>query len=130
MAKSLKDLVAAARDQITETSVTKLQAALQAGEDLLLVDVREPGEFSAGHIASALSIPRGIIEPAADLEFPNRNEQLSAARDRHVVLYCATGGRSALSAVALGQMGFTHVESLAGGIGAWNQNGGGLTTDA
>jgi rhodanese-related sulfurtransferase len=123
MAKSLKDFVMAARAQITEINTSEFSAERAAGSDVLLVDVREPAEFDAGHIDGATSIPRGIIEPAADLEFPNRHAGLSAARARRVVVYCATGGRSAMAVVALQEMGFENVANLAGGISAWKEAG-------
>ena len=98
-----------------------LQSRISSGADLLLVDVREPAEWGAGHIAGAMLIPRGILESSADLEIPKRHALLSAARGREVVLYCASGGRSAFGAQRLEEMGFTNVASLAGGFGAWEE---------
>ncbi len=113
------DLVSAARARITEIDPAALTAEISAAGDLLLVDVREPDEYRLGHLPGAVSIPRGIIEPSADLRFPKRHPELSQARKRRVVLYCATGGRSALACDVLQEMGFENVASLAGGYGAW-----------
>ncbi len=121
MGKTLAMLVAEARASITEISVEMLQSKISSGADLLLVDVREPAEWGAGHIAGAVLIPRGILESSADLEIPKRHALLSAARAREVVLYCASGGRSAFGAQRLEEMGFTNVASLAGGFGAWEE---------
>ena len=118
MAKSLMDLVSAARGRILEIDSAALRDELAAG-DLLLVDVREPDEHRLGHLPGAVLIPRGTIEPAADLHFPKRHPELSQARKRRVVLYCGTGGRSALACDVLQEMGFENVASLAGGYAAW-----------
>lgn len=119
MAKTLMDLVGAARGRISEIDPAALGAEIAAGGDLLLVDVREPDEFRLGHLPGAVPIPRGMIEPSADLRFPKRHPELSQARRRRVVVYCATGGRSALACDVLQEMGFENVASLAGGYGAW-----------
>jgi len=119
--KSLMDLVAAAKQNITEIDAQALSEKLASGDttNLLLVDIREPAEVSGGAIEHAVNIPRGILEPAADLKFPKRHPVLSEARAKNVVLYCASGGRSALAADVLQQMGFENVESLAGGYDNW-----------
>lgn len=118
MPKSLTDLVSAARGRIEEVDVAAFRDET-AASDLLLVDVREPDEHRLGRIPGAVLIPRGMIEPAADLQFPMRHPELSQARRRRVVLYCASGGRSALACDVLQEMGFENVASLAGGFAAW-----------
>jgi rhodanese-related sulfurtransferase len=65
-------------------------------------------------------VPRGLLEAAADLSYAKRVQSLVDARDRPVVLYCATGGRSAMAAFTLKLMGFKNVYSLAGGIVQWS----------
>lgn len=120
MAKSLMDLVSAARGRIMEIDAAALSHELTSG-DLLLVDVREPDEHRFGHLPGAVLIPRGTIEPAADFHFPKRHPELSQARKRRVVLYCGTGGRSALACDVLQEMGFENVASLAGGYAAWQE---------
>ena len=118
MPKSLTDLVSAARGRIAEVDVAALGGEM-AASDVMLVDVREPDEHRLGRIPGAVLIPRGMIEPSADLRFPKRHPELSQARRRRVVVYCATGGRSALACDVLQEMGFENVASLAGGYGAW-----------
>ena len=115
------DFVSVARSRIVEISPEALSAELQRGGNLLLVDVREPDEYRLGSLPGAVSIPRGIIEPAADLQYPERHPELSRARKRRVVLYCATGGRSALACDVLREMGFENIASLAGGVAAWQE---------
>ena len=120
MAKTLTDLVSAARGRISEIDVAALNDEM-AASDPLLVDVREPDEHRLGRIPGAALIPRGMIEPAADLVFPMRHPELSQARQRRVVLYCGSGGRSALACDVLQEMGFENVASLAGGFAAWKE---------
>ena len=129
MGKTLQELVAEARARITEIGTDALQDKLASEVDLLLVDVREPAEWDAGSIPGAVLIPRGTLESSADLHYPKRHELLSAAREREVVLYCASGGRSAFGAERLEAMGFTNVASLAGGFGAWQEGGHPVTDD-
>jgi len=121
MPKTLMDFVSAARSRIVEIDPETLSEELGRGGNLLLVDVREPDEYRLGCLPGAVSIPRGIIEPAADLQYPKRHPELSQARKRRVVLYCATGGRSALACDALREMGFENIASLAGGVAAWRE---------
>ncbi len=119
----LMDFVKAAKSVIREIDASQLKAKLDAGEDMLLVDVRESSEHEQGHIRGASLIPRGILEAAADPSYPKHVADLVNARNRQVVLYCATGGRSAMAAAVLQMMGFTNVVSLAGGYGGWEQAG-------
>lgn len=91
-----------------------LAAELAAGGDAvpLLIDVREPDEAGGGVIAGAVVIPRGTIEFAIGL-----------AATRRVVVYCATGERSALVVRTLYGLGHHDVAHLAGGVAAWLGDG-------
>lgn len=120
---SLMDFVRAAKACVREITPQALQDKLNASEDLLLVDVRERGEFEAGHIKGAHLVPRGIIEAAADPGYPKHLPELAAARDRLVVVYCATSGRSAMAAAVLQMMGFTNVLNMEGGYARWVEGG-------
>ena len=121
--KSLMDFVKAAKAQIQELTPQQAQAFMQDEGDALLLDVRESSEHEQGHIEGALLIPRGILEAAADPAYPKHVAELAAARQRPVVLYCATGGRSALAAATLQLMGFERVYSVDGGFSRWEQEG-------
>lgn len=102
-----------AKTRIRETSIDELRR-LGAGLGLL-IDTREPAEWDAGHIAGAAPVPRGVLE--------TRIEQLAPDVDQAIVLYCASGGRSALAADSLQRMGYRNVVSLAGGFNAWRDAG-------
>ncbi len=119
MPKTLADFVREARAQIREIDADTLEEWREAGRDMLLVDVREPGEYAAGHIPGAINIPRGILEGAADPAYKHRHPELCQARERTVVVYCQTGGRSAMAARTLQDMGFGHVLHPAGGVECW-----------
>jgi rhodanese-related sulfurtransferase len=123
MAKGLMDFVKEAKAQITEINADELLKMQEDDSDMLIVDVREPGEFIHGHIKHAMLVPRGVLEAAADAAFPKSNEILRAAHDRILVVYCATGGRSAMAAKTLQEMGFNQVMSLDGGFTGWESGG-------
>ena len=127
---SLMDFVKAAKSCIRECSADELQAKIEAGADMLLVDVRESSEHEQGHLPGARLIPRGILEAAADPSYPKHVPELANARDRQIVLYCATGGRSAMAAAVLQMMGFNNVLSLDGGFTEWQKAGKPVTTEA
>lgn len=111
--------MAEARSRIREISLEDLVDTL-AG-DLVLVDVREPDEYAQGHLPGAVNLPRGVLEFQihAHPAMACVADAALAEPSRRMVLYCRTGGRSALAADSLRQLGFTDVCSLAGGFEAW-----------
>ncbi|MBR9829967.1 MAG: sulfurtransferase [Oceanospirillales bacterium] len=109
--KTAHDLVIAAKENIREITVADADEAIGSAD--LLVDVREPDEYRAGHVAGAINIPRGL------LEFKFSNDDALISRDLNLVLYCKNSGRAALSAKSLAEMGYLHVQSISGGIEAW-----------
>lgn len=113
--KSAHDLVAEARQHITEVTVDDADACIQDAD--LLIDVREPDEFQQGHLPGAVNIPRGL------LEFRLSSTPEYDSRDLNILLYCKTSGRGALAAKSLRDMGYLQVKSLAGGIDAWQAAG-------
>lgn len=120
MPKSLKDFVVDAKTRIREISAADTARAVAENAKILVLDVREPGEFAEGHVAGALNVPRGVLEPKADLDYAGREPRL-ADRTQPIIIQCASGGRSALAADVLQLMGFTDVKSQAGGIIAWKE---------
>ena len=96
--------------------------ALAGGADALFVDVRERAEQSAGAIAGAVAAPRGFLEFIADPASPMHDPALSSGK--RLIVYCASGGRSALAAKTLQDMGYADVANLTGGFQAWSEAGG------
>ena len=126
----LMDFVKAAKSQISEIDCAKLEAMRAEKDDLLILDVRESSEHEQGHLEGALLVPRGILEAAADPAYPKHVPQFVNARGRTIVIYCATGGRSAMAAATLKLMGFSEVYSLAGGISQWSAENRSLVKEA
>ena len=109
-----KQLCDEAKKEIREIDAAELRRMQQAREDFALIDVREPEEFSRGAIPGAAPIPRGVLELNID--------QVTADKNKNIVLYCGGGSRSALAAQSLKKMGFKNVISLAGGYRGWSQS--------
>jgi len=96
-------------------------AKLLGRQDVIFVDVRDAEEVAQrGKIRGALNVSRGMLEFRADDATPYHNPAFS--RDKTVVLYCASGGRSALGGKALMDMGYAKVKNL-GGFKAWADSG-------
>jgi rhodanese-related sulfurtransferase len=117
------DLLNEARKTVPEISAEEAKAKQDRGEIGLIVDVREPNEWDAGHIPGALFAPRGMLEWYADPGYANHKPQLAEARDKQVVIHCASGGRSLLAAQTLQRLGFKNVSSMAGGFNDWSAKG-------
>lgn len=118
-AMTLGDFIRAAKAEIAEIDGARLEALRAERPDLLLVDVREASEHELCRLEDSLLVPRGTLESASDFRYAKRVQRLVDSRERPVVLYCATGARSAMAAVTLQRMGFKEVYSLAGGIVQW-----------
>jgi len=108
-------LVNEAKKKIKETNVADVKRRTDAGEKLLLVDVREDNEWAKGHLPGAVHLGRGIIERDIEQRVPDTNLKL--------VLYCGGGFRSALVAENLQKMGYNNVESMDGGWKDWLEAG-------
>lgn len=109
--KSPLELVAAAKARITEIPQQDSDSAIATAS--VLIDVREPAEYAAGHIPGAVSMPRGL------LEFMLASHPALAQPDVDVVLYCKTSGRSALAGASMADMGYTNVRILTEGFDGW-----------
>lgn len=109
----LGTLLAAARARIPEISVADVADRRDAGA--ILIDVREPHEVAQGLIPGALAVPRDELETSVSHHAADTN--------RPVVLYCASGVRSLLAAVAMSDLGYSDVVSLRGGFVEWKTSG-------
>jgi rhodanese-related sulfurtransferase len=119
MAKTAAELVAEAKQRIENLTVDQTAEEREAGA--ILVDLREPSEREQGSIPGAVHAPRGMLEFWADPTSPYHRAELDP--NSRVVLYCAGGGRSALAADTLQQMGYGNVAHLEGGFNAWKAAG-------
>ena len=119
--RTAAEMVAEARQKVENLTVEETARECESGE-ALLVDIREPGERAKeGAIPGAMEAPRGMLEFWADPSSPYHREKLSP--DRRIILHCAAGGRSALAAATLQEMGYERVAHLDGGIRAWKEAG-------
>lgn len=113
------ELIAACLSDVREVMPWDLEERIRENPDLLIVDVREPGEFDAMHIRGSLSVPRGILESAAEWDYEETEPELVQAREREVVVVCRSGYRSVLAAHSLQVLGFKDVVSLKTGLRGW-----------
>lgn len=110
---TFRELVEAARAEITEVDVQAAAALVTAGATLL--DVREPDEHDQGAVAGSIHIPRGQLESVIEAQVGDRSTP--------IVVMCAGGTRSAFAAKTLADMGYDQAVSLAGGFNAWKDAG-------
>jgi sulfur-carrier protein adenylyltransferase/sulfurtransferase len=114
MSPSGPEVIKQIRSQVDEVDPAEVERQHRNGA--VLVDVRESEEFEAGHIPGAKHVPRGYLESRIETAVPDR--------DAHVILYCASGQRSALAAHTLKELlGYQNVESMTGGITLWKDRG-------
>jgi sulfur-carrier protein adenylyltransferase/sulfurtransferase len=110
-----RELLRQVKAEIDEIDASTARERLDEPEPPFLVDVRRREEWDEGYIPGAIHIPRGSLESRIEKAVPDH--------DRPVVLYCATGERSAFAARTLEELGYTDVASLAGGFVDWKRNG-------
>ena len=121
MPTSLKNLLAEAAASVPKISPQDA-AALIAGGDVLVVDVRDGTEVqSTGKVQGAKHVPRGMLEFRADPDSPYYDPEFN--RDKTVLVYCASGGRSALAGKTLHDLGYKDVRNL-GSFKGWAESGG------
>lgn len=115
MPTTYTDLIASVKKKTKEVSLDDLKRRIEAGEKMVLLDVREKEEFRAGFIPGALSIPRGFLEIQVEQRIPDKSAK--------VIAYCAGGTRSALAAATLAELGYTNVETANPGFVRWKDLG-------
>src|SRR5918912_4635577 len=110
MATTVKAMLAAANEAVPKIDPDQAKAMVEKGE-ALVVDVRDPQEVVAsGRIRGAINVSRGMLEFRADPESPYHDKAFD--RSKTVILYCASGGRSALAGKLLKDMGYAEVFNL------------------
>src|ERR687889_406340 len=118
MSPSGAEVIRQIKSQIEEVDPSEVNSAVSNGNGSrpVLIDVRESDEWDAGHLPGARHVPRGHLESRIEGAVPDRSER--------VVLYCASGNRSALAARTLEQeLGYQRVESMTGGYTLWKDRG-------
>lgn len=121
MTSTVAQMVAEAKASIENLTPAEAFAEYEPGV-ALFVDIREPEEREVrGAIPNTHQAPRGMVEFYADPTSPYHREEFDPKR--RTVLYCASGGRSALTVVTLRQLGYTNVAHVDGGIKAWQEAG-------
>jgi len=113
--KTAFELIADAKARVTEVTPQQVMEMRRRGEPITVLDVRDLQEVNAAKIPGTLHISRGNLETKVEALIP---------RSAHVVVYCASGNRSAFAADTLQQMGYENVASMAGGIRGWMEAGG------
>jgi rhodanese-related sulfurtransferase len=123
MATTLKQMMEAANAAVPK--ITPAQAREMIGKgNTLVVDVRDAPEVEkSGKIAGAVHVSRGMLEFRADPESPYHDKNF--VKDKTVILYCASGGRSALAAKLLKDMGYSQVYNV-GAFKDWAESGGAI----
>ncbi len=117
---SAAEMVAAAKGRVENLNVEDTAREIDSGA--VLVDIREPGEREReGYIEGAVEAPRGMLEFWADPSSPYHREEFDPGRP--TILYCASGGRSALSVATLQTLGYGDIAHLDGGPKAWKEQG-------
>src|SRR5947208_2613650 len=109
-----ENLVEEAKKNITEISPQDAGAKSKSG-DAIIADVREKDEWDEEHIPDAIHLSRGTIELDIEEKAPDMNAM--------IICHCGGGGRSALAADSLQNMGYKNVRSMAGGLKAWKSGG-------
>ncbi|PPC90403.1 MAG: rhodanese [Methylobacter sp.] len=115
MSLTAMDLVAEAKQQITEIDIEQTKAKMAA---CLVLDVREPAEFSAGHLPGAINIPRGVVEFKI-----TAHPDFQSKQNDDIIVYCQGGNRSALATLNLNRIGYSKAISMLGGFAAWEASG-------
>lgn len=117
--KNFLELIKNCLTDIKEILPWDLEERIQENPDLLILDVREPDEFAAMHLAGSLNIPRGILESACEWDYEETIPELVRARAREIVVVCRSGYRSILAAHSLTVLGYERVASLQTGLRGW-----------
>jgi sulfur-carrier protein adenylyltransferase/sulfurtransferase len=111
-----RELLQQVKGEIDEVDSTQALDSLRDSErGCVIVDVREREEWDEGHLPGAVHVPRGHLESRIERAVPDKS--------RPVLVYCASGNRSAFAAKTLEELGYDHVVSLAGGFTDWKRNG-------
>lgn len=112
--------IQAAQKQVKTIGMEEYRTIVESPGAALIVDVREPHEYAAGHVPGAINIPRGVLEFQIwkQVGFP-----ANAEMDRPVILQCQSGNRASLAAQSLADLGFTHATAVVMSLEEWQKAG-------
>lgn len=114
------DLIAEALSRVKEIQPWDLSRLLAAGSRPVLLDVREPAEYSALRIPGAINVPRGVLEQSCEWDYDETLPLLANGHELEIVVICRSGKRSVLAADMMQRMGYVNVVSLKTGVRGWN----------
>jgi rhodanese-related sulfurtransferase len=100
MNPKVKEMIGAAKASVKKVSAEQAKAAIDSKEKCVFLDVRDPGEFAAGHFPGAMNISRGTLEMNVFGKIPDQSAK--------IYVYCKTAGRSALATKTLNDLGFKN----------------------
>ena len=117
---AVAEKVQAAQKQVKTISMEEYRKVVANPGGILIVDVREPQEFAAGHVPGAINIPRGVLEFKIwhQVGYPTDTRM-----DQPMVLQCQSGNRASLAAQTLLEMGFTHISAVVMNLNDWHKAG-------
>ena len=116
--KRFTELVAETAERVKELFPWDLEEIMQERE-VMLLDVREPAEYEAMHIAGSINVPRGVLETACEYDYEETQPELVEARDKEIVVICRSGNRSVFVCDVMQLMGYNNVSSLKTGLRGW-----------
>jgi rhodanese-related sulfurtransferase len=111
----VKEMVAKAKGSIQKVSAADVKAAIDKKENAVILDVRDPGEYAAGHLPGALNISRGMLEFQVFNKIPDQNSK--------IYVYCKTGGRSSLATKTLNDLGYKNAVLMDASFEDWIKAG-------
>lgn len=116
----MKQKIEAAQKQVRTIGMEEYRKLVENSGAVVIVDVREPQEYAAGHIPGAINIPRGLLEFKiwGHVGFPANTEM-----DRPLILQCQSGSRASLAAQSLQDLGFTHTTAVVMNLDDWQKAG-------
>ncbi len=115
MSSPTKEMVDKARATTKQVTIKNLKDAIDADEDVTILDVREPNEYQVAHIPQSINLPRGLLEFSIWTLVPNKDEK--------IYVYCKTGARAALATKQLNDLGYRNAVAVDTGGTAWVRAG-------
>jgi rhodanese-related sulfurtransferase len=116
----VKENVGAAPKHVKTIGMEEYRKVVENPGSALIIDVREPREYAAGHVPGAINIPRGVIESQI---WNHVGSAEKADVERPIVLQCQSGKRATLAAQTLGELGFTQTSAVIMSLDEWKQSG-------